>query len=269
MSDPASTMRHHGQDQDRLPVVSPGQVVSFDEISWLRGNSPAWRLLRAENAPLVLSFLEQVFVTENIRSISASDLVNRLDDELYALNERLREPAFPTPAKAYLDDWAAPAAGWLRKYYTEGSDEPYFDVTPAVEKALSWVRGLQTRSFVGTESRLNTVFLLLRQMVFGAQTDPDERLRELTRRRRELDDEIARVQAGELDVLEASALRDRYQQFSSTARELLADFREVEENFWKLDRNLREKIATWRGAKGELLDDVLGSRETSPIPTRA
>src|SRR5205814_366046 len=172
------------------------------------------------------------------------------------------ERAFPKPPKAYLDDWAAPEAGWLRKYYPEGSDEPHFDVTPAVEKALAWVRALQARSFVGTESRLNTVFLLLRQMAFGAETDPDERLGELRRRRQELDDEIARVQAGQLDVLEASALRDRYQQFSATARELLADFREVEENFRKLDRNLREKIATWHGAKGELLDDVLGSRET-------
>jgi hypothetical protein len=256
MSDPGSTMRHHGQDRDRLTVVD------FDEISWLRGNSPAWRLLRAENAPLVLSFLDQVFVAENIRSISAEELANRLDDELYALNERLGERAFPKPAKAYLDDWAAPEAGWLRKYYPDGSDEPHFDVTPAVEKALAWVRALQARSFVGTESRLNTVFLLLRQMAFGAETDPDERLGELRRRRQELDDEIARVQAGQLDVLEASALRDRYQQFSATARELLADFREVEENFRKLDRNLREKIATWHGAKGELLDDVLGSRET-------
>lgn len=36
----------------------------------------------------------------------------------------------------------------------------------------------------------------------------------------------------------------------------------MEENFRKLDRNLREKIATWHGAKGELLDDVLDSRET-------
>jgi flagellar motility protein MotE (MotC chaperone) len=251
-------MRHHGQDRDRDRLT----VVGFDEISWLRGNSPAWRLLRAENAPLVLSFLDQVFVAENIRSISATELANRLDDELYALNERLGEHGFPKPAKAYLDDWAAPEAGWLRKYYPEGSDEPHFDVTPAVEKALTWVRGLQARSFVGTESRLNTVFLLLRQMVFGAETDPDERLGELRRRRQELDDEIARVQAGELDVLEASALRDRYQQFSAMARELLSDFREVEENFRKLDRNLREKIATWHGAKGELLDDVLGSRET-------
>ena len=63
-------------------------------------------------------------------------------------------------------------------------------------------------------------------------------------------------------MLDASGVRDRYQQFSATARELLADFREVEENFRKLDRQLREKIAGWHGGKGELLDDVLGSRES-------
>ncbi len=109
---------------------------------------------------------------------------------------------------------------------------------------------------------MNTVFLLLRQMVFGAETDPVERVKELRRQRLELDAEIARAEAGELDLLGVSALRDRYQQLSATARELLSDFREVEENFRKLDRNLREKIATWHGARGELLDDVLGSRET-------
>lgn len=237
-------------------------MLSFDEISWLRGNSPAWRLLSADNAPLILSFLNQVFVAGNARSISAADLASRLDDELYALNERLGERAFPKTAKAYLDDWAAPGAGWLRKYYPEGSDEPHFDATPAVEKALQWVRALQAREFVGTESRLNTVFLLLRQIVFGTETDPRARLAELRRRRQQLDDEIARVEAGELDLLDTSAVRDRYQQFSSTARELLADFREVEENFRKLDRQLREKITGWHGGKGELLDDVLGSRET-------
>jgi hypothetical protein len=36
----------------------------------------------------------------------------------------------------------------------------------------------------------------------------------------------------------------------------------VEDNFRKLDRQLREKIAGWQGGKGELLDDVLGSRES-------
>jgi flagellar motility protein MotE (MotC chaperone) len=235
--------------------------TSFDEIAWLRAHSPAWRLLRAENAPLVLSFLDRVFVAGNVRTISASELESRLDDELYALNER-QPRSFPKPARAYLDDWAHPDAGWLRKYYPEGSDEPHFDATPAVEKALQWVRSLSEREFVGTESRLNTVFELLRQIVHGTETDPRARIDELTRRKQQLDDEIARIEAGDLPVLDPSGVRDRYQQLAATARELLADFREVEENFRKLDRQLREKIAGWQGGKGELLDDVLGSRES-------
>ena len=63
-------------------------------------------------------------------------------------------------------------------------------------------------------------------------------------------------------LLDRSAVRDRYQQLTATAWELLSDFRQVEENFRRLDRQLREKIAGWQGGKGELLDDVLGSRES-------
>ena len=90
--------------------VSPITVdrCSYEEIATLRAGSPAWRLLRADNAPLVLSFLGRVFVDDNIRDISASQLISRLDDELYALNERLGEGTYPKTAKAYLDDWAAP-----------------------------------------------------------------------------------------------------------------------------------------------------------------
>ena len=240
-------------------------VPSVDEIAWLRDNSPAWRLLRADNAPLVLSFLHRVFVTGNARSVSAAELASRLDDELYALNQREGERGgrrFPKVARAYLDDWAAPGAGWLRKFYPDGTDEPHYDATPAVEKALQWLECLREREFVGTESRLKVIFELLRQIVFGTEADPRERLAELHRQREAIDEQIARIKAGEISMLDETAVRDRYQQFAGTARELLADFREVEENFRKLDRQLREKIAGWHGGKGELLDDVLGSRES-------
>jgi Protein of unknown function (DUF3375) len=240
-------------------------MLDYDEVSWFREHSPAWRLLRADNAPLILSFLYQVFVEGNVRSIAANQLASKLDDELYALNERLADegrPRFPRPARAYLDDWASPEAGWLRKFYPDGSDEPHFDATPAVEKALQWVQALGERSFVGTESRLNTVFLLLRQIVHGTDADQNSRVAQLVAQRRAIDEEVARVERGDFELLDASAVRDRYQQLSATARDLLADFREVEENFRRLDRHLREKIAGWRGGKGELLDDVLGSRES-------
>jgi hypothetical protein len=235
-------------------------VTTFEDLAWLRANSPAWRLLCAANAPLVLSFLDQVFVEENARAVSAAELASRLDDTLYALNQRGH--SFPKRPKEYLDDWASPEAGWLRKFYPDGTDEPHYDATPAVEKALQWVRSLHSRDFVGTESRLNTVFDLLRQIVFGTETDPQERIRELRKQRDQIDEQIGRLTAGELELMDASAVLDRYQQFAATARELLADFREVEDNFRKLDRQLREKIAGWQGGKGELLDDVLGSRES-------
>ena len=57
-----------------------------------------------------------------------------------------------------------------------------------------------------------------------------------------------------------TAVRERYHQFSSTARELLSDFREVDENFRSLDRSAREKIASWGDSKGELLTELVSTR---------
>lgn len=159
--------------------------MHFDEIAQLQARHAAWALLRSPHAPLILSFLGRVFVEDHpgANGLPAGELAGRLSDELYALNERLGEDAFPRPALAYLEEWAAPERAWLRKFYAPGSDEPRFDLTPAVEKALLWVTDLRTREFVGTESRLNLLFELLRQMVHGADDDPQRRLAELRRRR--------------------------------------------------------------------------------------
>jgi Protein of unknown function (DUF3375) len=125
---------------------------------------------------------------------------------------------------------------------------------------VAWVRALRDRSFVGTESRLKTVFELLRQLVFGSETDANTRLADLHRRRHDIESEIAAVEGGDFAVLDPTSQRDRYQQFAETARALLADFREVEANFRRLDRDLRERITTWDGSKGQLLDEVVGDR---------
>ena len=124
------------------------------------------------------------------------------------------------------------------------------------------MQDLRARDVVGTESRLSTLFELLRQMVFGAEDDPQRRLTELRRRRAELDAEIARAERGEIDLLDPLQQRDRYYQFTRNARELLADFRQVEDNFRALDRSLRQQIAGWTGSKGELLDDIVTNRSS-------
>ncbi len=235
--------------------------MDYDDLVALREQHPAWRLLRRDHAPLVLAFCGRHFVEENHGPTPVGVLATALDDLLYALNAPDPDrPVFPRPATEYLDDWAGDDAGWLRRFYPLGSDEVHYDATPAFEKAYAWVSGLQMRPFVGTESRLQTVIDLLRQMVHGSETDPEARLAELRRRRDEIDAEIAAAEAGRIDVLAPVAVRERYQQFATTARELLADFREVEENFRALDRTTRERMAAWDGGKGDLLADLVGTR---------
>jgi flagellar motility protein MotE (MotC chaperone) len=235
--------------------------VNRATLQSLRTRHPAWRLLASPHAPLVVSFLHRAFVAPNKRVMSEADLAEALEDELYALREQADVDDFPKPAGDYLNDWASPDKGWLRKFYKPGTDEAQFDLTPETEKAIAWLQSLTERPFVGTESRLLTLFALLEQITAGTEVDPVKRAAELQKKRDELDAEIARVLAGDLPVLDDTAIKDRFQQFQQIARELLSDFREVEHNFRRLDRQVRERIALWDGSKGELLDEILGERE--------
>ena len=237
-------------------------IMDFATLDSLRLHNPAWRMLRSDHAPLVASFLQRVFVAPNVRVMAAADVAEALEDELFALRQSLGEKAFPKSAMEYLNDWAAADKGWLRKFYREGSDEAQFDLTPATEKAIAWLVQLGARQFVGTESRLLTLFDLLKQMSEGSEVDPKKRIAELKRKREKIDAEIARVQSGDLPFLDDTALKDRFQQFMQGARELLTDFREVEYNFRQLDRRVRERIALWEGSKGALLEEIMGERDS-------
>lgn len=235
--------------------------LDYATLDQLRQSHPAWRLLGSPHAPLVASFLHRVFIAPNVRVLAQADVAEALEDELFGLRQRLGGEAFPKPALDYLNDWAGHDKGWLRKFYRADSDEPYFDLMPATEKALTWLATLSERAFVGTESRLLTLFELLKQISAGSDTNPASRITELQKRRDALDAEMARLVAGDLPLLDDTAIKDRFQQFTSVARELLSDFRQVEHNFRGLDRRVREQVALWQGSKGALLHEVMGERD--------
>ena len=235
--------------------------LAFDAVADLLKHHPAWRLLRSDHAPLVTSFLHRVFIEGNHRILAESDLSESLEDQLYGLRERMGADVFPKSALEYLGDWAHPDRAWLRKFYVEGPDEPHYDLTPATEKAIAWLESLSERKFVGTESRLLTLFDLLRQINTGAEEDPARRIKNLERQKRLIEKEIERVRQGDMQVLDPTALKDRFQQFMQMSRDLLTDFREVEQNFRTLDRQTRERIALWEGPKKDVLAEVLGRRD--------
>lgn len=235
--------------------------MDYHTLDALRRRHPAWHLLTADHAAFIIAFLYEAFTKPNRRTLAHSELIAQLDDYLYSVRSEVGESAFPRSANDYVNHWADDKQGWLRKFYPPASEEPHFDITPAVERGIEWLLGLEHKQFVGTESRLRTIFELLSEMVRGTETDPQVRIAELERRRAAIDAEVARLRRGELEFMDATQLKERFQQVEQTARELLSDFRQVEQNFRDLDRAVRERIALWEGRKGELLERIFGERD--------
>jgi hypothetical protein len=235
--------------------------MDHDTLAELKRSHPGWRLLVSDNAPLVMSFVHAVFLEQNVRTLTESEAVSRLDDHLYRIRNLHGEAKYPRAAADYLDEWCSESHKVLRKFYPPGSDEAHVEPSPATERAMEWVGGLQRRPFVATESRLLSVFELLRQIVTETTRDADERVAMLEKRKATLEAEIRRIRGGEVPIMDAATIRDRFLEMSTLARALLVDFREVEQNFRELDRSVRERIAAWEGTKGELLERMFGERD--------
>src|SRR4051794_20840951 len=97
-------------------------MVTVDEHARLaaqRHDHPAWRLLAADHAPLVLGFLDRVFLTPNVRQLPAPELIDALDDHLWALRT-IDADVYPKDADAYLADWVD--RKWLRRWYPANTD---------------------------------------------------------------------------------------------------------------------------------------------------
>ena len=235
--------------------------MDYEYIDSLKRTHPALKLLAADNAPLIISFLFKVFIEPNTRSLGFSELQSRLADYIFALREMYGPELYPRNAREYLDDWANPEKGILRKFYPEQGDEAEYDLTPAAAQAIDWLQGLADKQFVGTESRLLTVFDLLRDIVRRTEKDPQVKINELRARKEEIEREIELISSRGILPHDPVQVKERFFQAEETGRRLLADFRQIEYNFRALDRETRELIATSDKARGDLLDEIFRDQD--------
>lgn len=234
--------------------------MTYEEISQLLKNHTSIRLLKADHAPLIISFLSSVF-KEGISNqeeggIKEKELADLLSDRLYVLNES--EKRYPKSPSDYLTDWAN--AGFLRKFPGK-TDEFVYELTPATEQVFKWIDSLEKREFVGTESRLKYLFERIQKLVGKTQLNASERLAQLEAQKQALDEEINNIKAGKLEMLDDRQIKEEYFLIEDTAKSLLADFREVEQNFRNLDRDLRRQIITTTQSKGEVLSDLFEQQD--------
>ena len=189
--------------------------MEYQDIQYLKENHPAIKLLKADNCPLIISFLIHEFKKNNkFSTISNDELVSTLSDYLYSLRNTYGDEIYPESAQTYLDDWAN--AEFLRKYYPPDNDDPYFELTPSTEKVLEWIRDLEKREFVGTESRLIKIIEILKEIAYKNIDDPTERLEELEKQKKEIENQIQKIKSGVIERLSETQIKERYFEICDT-----------------------------------------------------
>ena len=178
-------------------------------------------------------------------------------------DRREAEPlAYAQTAAEYLALWCSDAQAFLRRYYGPGSDEPLYELTSGSEKALLWLESLRESRFVGTESRLESIFAELETILEQASSDPDERIRKLDEKAAAIRAEIDRIRAtGQVTAFTPVQINERYARVLATARELQGDFRQVEENFKRIAREIAERHAQPGFTKGAIVGHMLDSHD--------
>jgi hypothetical protein len=247
-----------------LAAPMPENKLDYYEIRYRLETQAAFRILRKDGAAFMLGFLHEQFKLRHRADIGQAELGEALAAyaELLRLSgedEALGRGASRADVSAYLDAWAN--EGFLRKYYPQDAAEACYDLTPATERALEWVAELSGRGFVGAESQLKALADGLRELAYGAAFDPEERRAELLRQREALDDELARLDRGEAERLDDTRVAERYYAIEDAARRLLADFKQIEENFRELDRETKERIIASEGARGRVLKELFEHRD--------
>src|SRR6185312_9042601 len=230
--------------------------MNFEKALSLYRNDKTLQILRAEHFPLLISFFHLAFKQQERIVYPQSDLEGLLGDFLFSL-ERQEITGYNKPPLDFLQKWAQ--QGYLRRYYETG-DEPVYELSPASENALKWLEDLNKQQFVGTHSRLLQFFSLLQQIV-NRTAGPYERIQQLQTERKKIDDEIEQIKKGNYAKPTDTQLKEDYYLAEETARRLLADFRQVEENFRELDTQTRQTIIKSNLAKGRLLDTIFEQQD--------
>lgn len=222
--------------------------MDFETVAYLRANSRAWRLLRADTAPLAIHVLGTIFIVDNVRTIAESDLIARVDDLLYAVNaqtagtsQRTAPDAVTSPGRRHRAARPAHLSALgprLRRCVGIARAGLAAQVLPRRPRRGPLRRDGRRRA--GLRFRRRIARPLLRRHRVPAQHDRRAAAREMvaepTPTRVPDSPSCAdaatrstprspRWPAASPSPLDAVALLDRYQHFSSTARELLSDFR--------------------------------------------
>lgn len=212
-------------------------------------SKPLWRLLAADKAPLVMGLLQGLLFDQE-KTLSSSAFHERLSREIDVLRGYGHD--LPQTAQGYSADWLA--EGWLSRRFPPGASEEEFELTAEAASALRFINTILKPRTTATESRLVNVIQQLCRLAEETDANPKTRMAALVAERDRIDSEIRALERGGVKTLPDERALERAREIIALAEELAADFRNVRDEFDKLNRGLRQSLMENDGSRGEVLE---------------
>ncbi|MEQ6117893.1 DUF3375 domain-containing protein [Reichenbachiella sp. MALMAid0571] len=221
-------------------------------------NSPSVELLRLRNREMIIEFLTNTF-SSGQGTISSDNIQIQLADFLEYKQVENDEDSeinvfdtYEEKAKKYIHHWTN--KGFLANYPDE-QGEVFYELSAHSSKTIDWLASLKKEEFVGTESKFNNILNQLKELVEFTNEDAEKRIQLLEEKKLEIEQQIQRIKIGEdVKVFEEFEIVPRFNQINQSAKELLSDFKEVEDNFKEITKGIYQKHADGSLTKSDILE---------------
>ncbi|MFC8680205.1 DUF3375 domain-containing protein [Microbacterium ureisolvens] len=229
-----------------MPAVA--QVL---ELVQLAEADAAWRLLRADRAPVIAGLLA-VHLGGDERRIDSEELYERLDADL----ERLRAQGLTLPlsAKGYCAEWRA--AGFLVRRPSSEARGETLELSPDAIASVRFLQGRAAPRSSVTESRLASLAAQVRRLAIDTDPDATARIALLEDEIEQIERRIASLRSGDEVAIDADRALERVRDVLAQAADVPDDFARVRAEFETLNASLRAKIVESDVSQAAVVDEV-------------
>ena len=233
-------------------------MIVISNISDILNFAPSVELLRVRNREVIILFLINTFSIQQ-GAVSSDSIHLQLADYLEFMNIEKDEEneievfdTYEIKAKKYIQIWTN--KGFLTNYQNERG-EIFYELSSHSSKTIDWLSSLKKEEYVGAESKFKNIFNQLKELVEYSNDDAEKRVQLLEDKKLEIEQQIQRIKIGEdVKVFEEFEIVPRFNQLNQSAKELLSDFKEVEDNFKEITKSIYQKHAEGNQSKSDILE---------------
>jgi hypothetical protein len=230
-------------------------VVVCHDLKALR-RRPAWMLLAADNAPQIISILQDLYGGSE-KSIETGVLHERVHKQLEVLRDYGED--LPASVKDYVSDWLN--KGWLNRKLRAGGTEDVYELTAEAEAAMRISSGMIRPRTAATESRLSVVISQMKKLAEDTDANQARRLEGLITERNRLDAEISEVMKGNIKTLPSDRARERLRDIIAMSTDISGDFRRYSEELTQIDHRMRRNLIEGDKSTSEVLQSFFGNMD--------